>query len=59
MKKKTHPGEALMWFSVALIVVGIILSVGSYIGDLSVAKMGLLIAIVGVVVAVLAKIIMK
>lgn len=48
-----------MWFSVALIIIGILLSMTSYLRNLSVTSMGLVIAVVGVVVAVLAKMIVK
>lgn len=60
MKKKTGgPGEALMWFSVGLIIIGIVLGLSSYIGDVSITSIGLTMAIVGAVVAVLARTLMR
>jgi hypothetical protein len=58
-KKRAGPGEVLMWFSIALIIVGVVLWMGSYLGDFSITTMSLIMVGVGVGIAVLAKMIMK
>lgn len=54
-KKRTGPGEVLMWFGVALIIVGIVLGIGYYIGDFSIITLSAVFVVVGIGVAILAK----
>lgn len=58
-KKGTRPGDVLMWFSVGLIILGVILGISSYLGDFSITTISLIMVVVGIGAAVLAKVISK